>query len=110
MGYSRSYNCDQAGECDQTEFNAEVWRTVGTLSDPMRIRMVDDLIDSGLLLGKTDAEIGQLLGSVSGRQLGHSCDRLYWLDPERGMFSIDSEWLCLNFDHGRLVDQRIIRD
>ena len=36
---------------------------------------------------------------------------VYWLGPERGFMSIDSEWLTLNFDQaGKVRDVDIVRD
>lgn len=36
---------------------------------------------------------------------------MYWLGPERGFFSIDSEWLVIRLNsHGKVVDYHIERD
>jgi hypothetical protein len=36
---------------------------------------------------------------------------VYWLGPERGFMSIDSEWLAIRFDrNGKVMEARIVRD
>lgn len=35
---------------------------------------------------------------------------VYYLGPERGLISIDSEWLVIEFDNNTVVDYHIKRD
>ena len=104
--------CEQPGACgDQIPFVSAEWKAGGTRSDPVRIRMVDDLRSNVTLRGLTEGEVVDLLGpaSTSGYFQGF-CEYLYWLGPERGLFSIDSEWLCLHAQNGVVMGHEIVRD
>ena len=76
-------------------FSREKW-----LQDPEnRTRIVDDLLANHELVGMTEEEILALLGDHDN-EAGYfqQQDRfIYWLGPERGLMSIDSEWLILDF-------------
>ena len=37
-------------------------------------------------------------------------DLVYWLGDERGFFSIDSEWLVIRIDDGRVIEAEIVTD
>ena len=73
--------------------------------DPVRIRMVDDLIRSRRLdhLGRTELE--QLLGKPPATGYFKEYDFVYWLGPERGPFSVDSEWLVVKLDSNGVVEK-----
>ena len=93
---------------ERRSFRTEKW-----ISDPEnRTRIVDDLLSDYELVGMTEEEIRALLGghdNESGYFLQE--DRLgYWLGPERGWISIDSEWLVLDFADGVVADAFITRD
>ena len=64
-----------------------------------RTRIVDDLLANHELVGMTGEEIQALLGDCDNESgYFQQQDRLvYWLGPERGLMSIDSEWLILDF-------------
>ena len=64
-----------------------------------RTRIVDDLLANHELVGMTGEEIQALLGDCDNESgYFQQQDRLvYWLGPERGLISIDSEWLILDF-------------
>ena len=64
-----------------------------------RTRIVDDLLANHELVGMTEEEILALLGDCDNESgYFQQQDRLvYWLGPERGLMSIDSEWLILDF-------------
>ena len=89
-------------------FSTEKW-----ITDPEnRTRIVDDLLSDHALTGMTEQEVLALLG-------GHDNDRgyfqqegrlVYWLGPERGLISIDSEWLILEFSGDVVTDAYITRD
>ncbi|MCB9492421.1 MAG: hypothetical protein H6674_10195 [Dehalococcoidia bacterium] len=97
----------------RTEFDGAAWRSSsgirGSGGRPIRQRMVDDLMDSGLLRDKTAEEVLALLGPDDR---GHTSQdspppqRLtYLLGPERGFISIDSEWLEVRFNQEGRVDK-----
>ena len=80
---------------EQHRFSREKW-----LDAPEnRTRIVDDLLANHELVGMTGEEILALLGDHDNESgYFQQQDRLvYWLGPERGLMSIDSEWLILDF-------------
>lgn len=69
-----------------------------------RYYMARFLLDSGVLTGKSRAEVLSMLGKPdSGSVDPSSTDwMLYCLGPERGsMFRIDDDWLEITFSHER---------
>ena len=80
---------------ERHRFSREKW-----LQDPEnRTRIVDDLLANHELVGMTGEEVLALLGDHDN-EAGYfqQQDRfVYWLGPERGLMSIDSEWLILDF-------------
>ncbi len=59
--------------------------------------MADGLVGSKKLIGMTRQELQELLGS-SPENDRYPGALTYWLGPERGFMSIDSEWLVIGFD------------
>jgi hypothetical protein len=45
-------------------FDAERWRSVDGRTSPERLTMIDDLVESKLLIGKTVAEVQEMLGQA----------------------------------------------
>src|SRR5262245_35322630 len=78
--------------------------------NPARLRMVDDLLRRHRLVGMAQAEVDELLGVPPRTGYFRDYDYVYWLGPERGFISIDSEWLVLKFEQGRVARARIVRD
>lgn len=79
--------------------------------DPVRIRMVDDLIRSRRLDRRSRAEVEKLLGKPTETEYFKEYDWMYWLGPERGFMGIDSEWLAISFDSSGVVQTyRLVRD
>ena len=83
------------------DFSSGAW-----VADPnKRIELLDDLIDSGKLDNLSKEQVIAMLG-----QPEQGCkyftntkrDMIYFLGPERGLFSIDSEWLLIWFDNGKV--------
>jgi hypothetical protein len=107
----QSTRCDQAGQCDKIEFESATWRNFQDRDDYVRIRMVDDLRKTYPLKGERRESIEELLGPPSsGESFIGLCDAVYWLGPERSSFSVDSEWLCLNYDNDLVVEHRLVTD
>lgn len=80
---------------ERHRFSREKWLQV----PENRTRIVDDLLANHELVGMTEEEILALLGDHDN-EAGYfqQQDRfIYWLGPERGLMSIDSEWLILDF-------------
>jgi hypothetical protein len=79
--------------------------------DPVRIRMVDDLVKSRRLDHLSRAEVEKLLGAPTTTDKFRDYDLVYWLGPERGLMRIDSEWLVITFDEkGVLIKYNIVQD
>ena len=92
-------------------FDAAQWRQVQTADNHVRLRMVDWLVRSGELDGLTREEVVELLGPPDGGPYFRDWDFVWWLGPERGFTSIDSEWLVLRIgSDGRVAEYRVLRD
>jgi hypothetical protein len=74
--------------------------------------MVDWLFWTKKLDGRTRAEVIALLGPPDGGDYFREPDNLvYWLGPERGIMSIDSEWLVIRIGpDGRVSGYKLARD
>jgi hypothetical protein len=74
--------------------------------------MVDDLVSSGMLFGRTKSEVVELLGFPRDKTfpLGPvACEINYYLGPARGFCGIGSEWLYISFGRDGKVDQYWLR-
>jgi outer membrane protein assembly factor BamE (lipoprotein component of BamABCDE complex) len=92
-------------------FNSDDWKKVERSDDNTRLQMVESLMISGRLDGKTQSEVISLLGTPSDTDYFSDWDLVYWLGLERGMISIDSEWLVIRFGRsGRVAAYRVVRD
>ena len=79
--------------------------------DPIRIRMVDDLLNKNDFHGIARNEVVALLGETSKSGYFADWDLVYWLGPERGFISIDSEWLVFRLDaNQKVIEYRIVTD
>jgi hypothetical protein len=90
-------------------FNSDAWKSVPA-DDPGKLAMVDDLLARHKLVGMTRTEIDAMLGTPPKTSNFRNYDYVYWLGPERGFMSIDSEWLCIAFDEDIVVNARLMRD
>ena len=89
-------------------FSAEKWRK----APGERVNIADSLLSKHDLIGMTEDEITALLGendNDSGYFLKDG-RYVYYLGPERGLFSIDSEWLLIDFSDGKVSDFSITTD
>jgi hypothetical protein len=91
-------------------FNSSSWQDPKQAygQDPVRIRMVDDLMHSKQLDHLSRAEVEKLLGTPPRTVYFREYDLVYWLGPERGFISIDSEWLVIKFDSKEIVQKYVI--
>lgn len=101
-----------ADYAQRQSFQPMLWKTaIQTDTDnPIKIRMVDDLLRRFKLIGMTQKQIDELLGKPPHTEYFSEYDYVYWLGPERSLFSIDSEWLCLKFKNGVVVQADMRRD
>jgi hypothetical protein len=95
-------------------FDALAWHAGSVRAvDPRGVRgcMVDDLLARHDLRGWPRARVTDLLGAPDSTGYFRQYDLVYWLGPERGAISIDSEWLVLKLDGaGRVAEYRLITD
>jgi|SRR5215831_15591816 len=92
-------------------FDPVAWRDESQVQQGVRLGLADRLIARRTLLGKTRTEVVELLGEPPPTAYFADWDMVYWLGPERGFISIDSEWLVLRLgEDRRVVDNRIVRD
>ena len=92
-------------------FDAALWQDPSQVDTGIRIRMVDDLLTRQQLQGMTRQQIVDLLGDPEDTPYFRDWDLVYWLGPERGLFSIDSEWLVIRLDpQGRVAEYRLVTD
>jgi hypothetical protein len=91
-------------------FDVALWKNSATTSS-VRLRMADDLVNSKKLNGLTRQEVLTLLGEPPKTEYFKEYELAYYLGPERGFMSIDSEWLVLKFGpDGRISRAAIARD
>lgn len=100
---------------DGTPFDVELWEGAETAAmtdaDAPRLRMADTLVDDRLLVGKARPQVESMLGPPTRTSKFSDDDIVYWLGPERGFMSIDSEWLVINFNDEDAVEvAKIVRD
>jgi hypothetical protein len=93
------------------EFDSQNWRNSSERNaEPIKLRMVDDLLSRYRLVGMTRKQIDDLLGQPPHTEYFKDYDYVYWLGPERSFFSIDSEWLCIKFKNDLAIEADICRD
>ncbi len=73
-----------------------------------RLKIADGLIYRKSLYNLNRDQVVKLLGIPRDHGYCKSYDLVYWLGPERGFFSIDSEWLAIKFGRNGLVEQYLI--
>src|SRR5262245_55078497 len=75
-------------------FDSASWKASLTSDslDPIRLRMVDDLLHRHRLRGMTREEVVSLLGTPPETNYFRDYDLVYWLGSEGGYFSLNSEW------------------
>ena len=94
-------------------FNPVVWQNSIQVYSELQPRgcMDDDLLARYKLVGMTRAEVVQLLGEPAPTPYFREFDLVYWLGPEHGWFSIDSEWLVMKLDgSGRILEANLVTD
>ena len=106
-----------SGEYVQRPYEKQEWLH-GTSRTQMRfprLGMADYLIEHRMLHGLGKREVIEMLGATDGEDIQWSekdnFDLLYWLGPERGFMSVDSEWLAIKFDgSGKVAEYKLVRD
>lgn len=69
-----------------------------------RVHMIDHFLNKNRLVGLKKSDVIDLLSVPTETSYFEAPNRwVYYLGPERGVISIDSEWLLINFDDGEHV-------
>ncbi|MBV1857517.1 MAG: outer membrane protein assembly factor BamE, partial [Nannocystaceae bacterium] len=88
-------------------FDAVAWQADADDRGPM----ADRLVARGSLAGLTRGQVVDLLGEPPDTDYFRDWDLVYHLGMERGLFSIDSEWLLLKLGpDGHVAEVRINTD
>jgi hypothetical protein len=111
---SRVFGSGPEARCAGHErFQLTDWRDTMKVYGPLSIRgcMVDDLLATHDFHGRSRADIVGFLGDPPKTGYFREYDLVYWLGPERGFMSIDSEWLVFRLDTTqRVVEYRLVTD
>jgi len=96
----------------RVRFDSVAWQTSPrSVTNAVRIRMVDDLLRRHRFRSMTRQQVTAIIGEPDQTEYFRDWDMVYWLGPERGFMSIDSEWLVFRLDsQQRVTDYRIVRD
>lgn len=94
----------------QTRFESAAWKAAEGQQAGIRIHMIDDLLQNFQLVGMTRAEVDSLLGKPEKTPYFSDYEYVYWLGPERGFISIDSECLGLKFKDEIVSEAKLLRD
>lgn len=99
---------------NEIAFGSVTWRANPRSANPMwptRLRMVDDLMARRLLDGVSLDSVTALLGTPDSTAYFSDWSMVYYLGPERGLVSIDSEWLVIRLGpEGMVREYRLARD
>ena len=91
-------------------FDSADWKAA-SYWDGTRVEMIEHLQWSGKLEGLSKTEVIALLGPETNTNYFSEHDMVYTLGPERGWFSIDSEWLVIDFDrNGVVASYQVVTD
>ena len=91
------------------ELDPVAWSDEAQVKQGVRQEMADRLLFRKALIGKTRDEVIELLGEPSpSNRYANRPILVYWLGPERSLFSLDPEFLILRLgEDGRVVHNRI---
>lgn len=95
---------------ERVTFDSSQWKAHLVGRDPIKLKMVDDLLSKHQLIGMSVNNIEELLGKPPQTNHFKDYDYVYWLGLERSAFGIDSEWLAVKFEEGVVVRVKILRD
>lgn len=94
-----------------TAFDAAVWADEAAVyaAPYPRNQMIADLRKRVLSRGMPRAEVIALLGPPTETEYFADHDLVYWLGPETGAISIDSQWLLVDFDAADALQSTEVR-
>ncbi|MBI2464370.1 hypothetical protein HYV57_05425 [Candidatus Peregrinibacteria bacterium] len=92
-------------------FDSSEWQNGETKFDEdIRYRMHKDLLKKYKIVGMAEADLVQLLGPESKTDKFKNWDLVYWMGPEPGAFAIDSIWLLLDIEDGKVKEFKVMTD
>ena len=92
-------------------FDRSFWNDELKMRDGIRLKMADRLVARRTLHGKTKEEVLALLGVPPETGYFKEWSLVYWLGPQRGFLSIDSEWLVMRIgSNGRVSEVKIVTE
>ena len=107
---AESRGCQSRGGCQDWPFDAREWGTYGNLSTPVRSWMVEDLLNNVGVQGQTRAWVDTNLGTPDRNdKLTMRCAYAYWLGPVQALVTMQSEWLCINFEADAVTEAVVQR-
>jgi hypothetical protein len=105
--------CTPKSEPPVSTFDSKTWKDPELINqDPYPRRdMADELVGRRTLVGKSRAEVLEMLGEAPKSEYFTDWDVVYWLGPQRGFVAVDSEWLVIRFDESdRVTEAKITTD
>jgi hypothetical protein len=110
-GWKDATECEPPTKCQQQAFDSRLWKAYGNWTDPVRLKMIEDLSASHGLRGKPRGWIDEQLGTPDNNNpFAGKCEYAYWLGPSRELIATQFEYLCLNFEAEAVADARIMTD
>ena len=86
----------------KSKFTTDKWLE----NESERTFMIDNLLKNHPLEGKTQQEIIAMLGdNIEMNYFQDENNIVYYLGDERGLISVDSEWLIIHIDDNEVVDK-----
>ncbi|MBT4530301.1 MAG: hypothetical protein HOC27_03775 [Phycisphaerae bacterium] len=92
---------------DQMPFESSAWKNNPTVFslESVRLRMVDDFLDTHNIIGMSREEVVLLLGEPDQTEYFKSYEMVYMLGQETdSYFAIDSQWLAIHVDGTAVVE------
>ncbi|HLG12272.1 MAG TPA: hypothetical protein VI876_10990 [Dehalococcoidia bacterium] len=103
--------CEPATKCQQQPFDSRLWKAYGTWTDPVRLKMIEDLSASYGLRGKPRSWIDEQLGTPENNNpFTVECEYVYWLGPSQALIATEFVYLCLDFEAETVVDAKLVTD
>lgn len=96
---------------DQMPFKSNVWKNNPAVFslDSIRLRMVDDFLDTHSIVGMSSEEVISLLGEPDNTEYFKSYEMVYILGQETdSYFAMDSQWLVMHVDDSGVVEFFVI--
>jgi hypothetical protein len=109
VGVGMSYDYVR-GYFKRTEFVSKIWVNEADVQRGVRLLMVDNLIRTKRFDQMRRDQVIALLGPPTKTGKFRDAELVYWLGPERGLFSIDSEWLLIYMANGKVSRVSTVTD